>query len=276
MRNKILAVAALAAVLFFNADTREGFCGTVKMRIVVVNPSSSKVQTKTVKNYLPKEVILKDILDTGGLEIDYDQEQGMLFATKKDVELAAGETKIFELVMDDVWVVAEQKLDSLRKRTEGIVEKLKSTSFYEQAEVFAKTIYGRLEEIAKSQNDENATRQQHIAYYRDNLMTLLSIQADMDKLEKLVVTAGGTPTLDVIEESDVDLKAPSSKTTWVLILIILLFIAVLGVAFYFTWQGQAKVTQNIFTREKDASFTEFQSHPPSDEVPLKETEKKSP
>jgi hypothetical protein len=33
----------------------------------------------------------------------------------------------------------------------------------------------------------------------------------------------------------------------------------LGGAFYFTWQGQARVTENIFTREKDLSFSEFKN-----------------
>ncbi len=272
---KLLAVIGVA-VLCFGAGLEAGWCATVKMRVVVVNPSLTKTQTKTVKNYLPKEVDLKDIDDAGGMEVDFDPEQGMLYAYKKDVELAPGETKIFEVLMGDVWMIPEEKLEALRKRTEGILDKLKDTSFYDQAAVFGKTIYERLDEILKTQNDENVTRTQHIAYYRDNLETLELIQADIEKLEKLLVTAGGTPSLDVIEEADVNVNAPSSKTTWIIIFIVLIFILVLGGAFYLTWQGQATLTQNIFSKEKDASFSEFKDSPTSGGPPSKEEPKKTP
>jgi hypothetical protein len=63
----------------------------------------------------------------------------------------------------------------------------------------------------------------------------------------------------MLENTDANLKSPTTKTTWILIFIILIFISILGGAFYFTWQGQARVTENIFTREKDVSFSDFKN-----------------
>ncbi len=232
------------------------WAGPVKMRIVIVNPSTTKTQEKEIKNYLPKEITLKDIRDNGGLNVEFDEAQSLLFVSKK-VELAPGETKSFELLLDDVWVVPDQKTGDLRKRTDGIMEKLKDSAYFDQADLLAKTIYGRLDEILRTQSDPNVSRQQHIAYFRDNQKILASILEDVDRLEKILVTTGGPPNIDLMENTDVNLKSPTTKTTWIVIFIILIFITILAGAFYFTWQGQARVTENIFTREKDATFSDF-------------------
>ncbi len=232
------------------------WAGPIKMRIVIVNPSTTKTQEKEIKSYLPKEITLKDVKDSGGLNVEFDEGQSLLFVYKK-VELAPGETKSFELILDDVWLVPEQKVSDLRKRTDGIMEKLKDSAYFVQADLLAKTIYGRLDEIIRTQTDSNVSRQQHIAYYRDNLKLLESIMEDIDRLEKILVTTGGPPNVELMENTDVNLKSPTTKTTWIVIFIILIFITILAAAFYFTWQGQARVTENIFTREKDATFSDF-------------------
>lgn len=256
MRKTDKVVFALLFIMFMNLGTALA-ADTVKMRTILVNPSSEKPQKKSIKNYLPKEIKMKNIIDAGGLEIEYDEEQGMFFAFKQDVELAPGETKTYELVMEDVWMVPDDNLDRLRERTENAMQQLVDTRYFAQADLIAKTIYGRLEEIKRTQNDANVTKQQHIAYFRENLKVLDAIEADIYELEKILVAVGGTPNLKVIEDAKIDLKSPNTKTTWILIFSILIFIAILGGAFYFTWQGQVKVTENIFVREKDLSFTEF-------------------
>lgn len=242
---------------------------TIKMRIVVVNPSETKTQTKSIKNYLPKEITMKDIKDPGELEIEYDESQGMFYAFKNDIQLAPGETKSYELVMDDVFMVSEDTLKGIRGRTDHLMGQFKDKPYFDQADAIAKSIYSRLDGISKTQNDTTVNRQQHIAYYRDNLGTLSAVKDDLEKLEKLVSKVGGSPDLDLIEKSDVNLKSPTAKTTWIVIFSILIFIAILAGAFYFTWQGQARVTENIFTKEKEASFSEFKStatpeHPPEE------------
>lgn len=248
----MLAMALFAA----SALAADAAAATVKMRMVVVNPSTTKTQTKLVKNYLPKEVTLKDVIDDGGLEVDYDAEQGMLFVTK-EIELAPSETKTFEIVLNDVWMVGDHKMEPLKKRTEITLKKLEDSPYFAQADLLAKTILGRLEEIVRTQSDQSVSRQQHIAYYRDNLKVLESVAADVERLEKLLVTAGGPPNVELLENTDAHLKSPNTKTTWILIFIILIFISILGGAFYFTWQGQARVTENIFTREKDVTFSDL-------------------
>jgi hypothetical protein len=236
--------------------TAAAWAAPVKMRIVIVNPSTTKTQVKEIKNYLPKEITLKDVVDNGGLEVEFDEAQNMLFVYKK-IELAPNETKSFEIVLNDVWVIPDPKLADLKKRTDGIMEKLEGSAYFNQADLIAKTIYGRLDEITRTQTDPNVSRQQHIAYFRDNQTTVQSILEDIERLEKILVTTGGPPNVELMEQTDVNLKSPTTKTTWIIIFVILIFITILAGAFYFTWQGQARVTENIFSREKDATFSDF-------------------
>ena len=81
------------------------------------------------------------------------------------------------------------------------------------------------------------------------------------------------PHLELIEKSDINLKSPSSKTTWIVIFIVLIFIGILSATFYFTWMRQASLTENIFTKEKDSSFSEFKPSSPGPK--LDEPEKKT-
>src|SRR3989338_4213170 len=115
----------------------------VKMRVVVVNPSDAKPQTKSVRSDLPKEVKLKDIIDPGNLDIEYDEDHGVYYAYKENVLLAPLETKVYELIMADVWMVPQEKIDGLRKQTSAALENLKETAYFTQGDLVAKTIYGR-------------------------------------------------------------------------------------------------------------------------------------
>src|SRR3989344_7678211 len=117
MRQKIIALGVLAFLLFTGACVTDAFAEAVKMRLVVVNPSADKEQTKDVKKHLPKEVKQRDVRDAGGLEIEYDQEQGMYYVFKNAVELKPLESKTFEVIIEDVWLVGAEEPGKLREAT---------------------------------------------------------------------------------------------------------------------------------------------------------------
>ena len=252
--------AVLAALFIFSGFlTNQAIADTVKMRIVAVNPSQKKPQTAQVKAHLPKEVTLKDIKETGGLEVEYDQEQGSFCVFKNDVELAPSETKTFEIVIDDIWVVQEDQINQLKTKAERLVKELAGSNYAASAETVAKSVNERLDTIVATQTNPNVTRQQHIASFRENLIVVDAVKEDIDKLEKILVAVGGPPNPELIEESDINLKSPSSKTTWILIFVVLIFVAILSATFFFTWHRQANITENIFSREKNDSFSDLKS-----------------
>ena len=252
-----LLIRPIALLFLFLLVSSGVYAATVRMRIVIVNPSATKTQTKSVKNYLPREITQKDILETDGLEIDYDDAQAMFYVYKNEISLTPSETKSFEIVLNDVWTLPEKSLGDYGRRTEAALGKLKGSPYFSQAQEISNSVRVRIDEILKTQNDSAVTKQQHIAYYRGNLQVLEAVKADIEKLEKIIFAVGGPPNLELIEESDISLKSPSSKTTWIIIFIILIFVAILSATFYFTWMHQAKLTDNIFMKEKDSSFAEF-------------------
>lgn len=265
MKRAKLKVLLLSLIIAFYGTGV--FAATLKMKVVAVNPSKDKSRTTMIKQHFPKEVTVKDVKDSGGLEIDYDHEQGLYYAFKADVELAPGETKVYELVVNDVWMIAEEKIQEVRTRTASVAARFEQTVYANQADAIAKSIYTRLDEILRTQNDQNVTRKQHIADYRDNKAMLDAILKDIERLEELLVQIGGPPVPEALEKSEINLKHPTTKTTWIIIFVILVFIAILGGSFYFIWMGQAKITENIFSKEKGHSYADFKKKDSGGEEP---------
>ena len=239
MQNKFFTALALTAVLFLGTYLKEAQCASVRMRVVVLNPSATLTQSKSVRTPLPKEVTTKDIKDDGDMDIEYDNKEGAFVAVKNDIQLEPGETKVFEILMDDVWMLNEDKMDAMRKRTEKLVRGMRDTKAYERASLVGEGIYAHIDQILRNQNNQNVTTNQHIAFYRDNQLLMEQVEKDIAELEKLLVTAGGSVSLDAVENADVNVKGPDAKTTWIIIFVILVFIGILGAVFYFTWQGQS-------------------------------------
>jgi hypothetical protein len=241
MKTKVLTALVAVAALCLGISLKEAECAGVRMRIVVLNPSATLTQTKTVRAPLPNEITFKDIKDAGDMEVEYDNKDGIFIATKNDIVLEPGETKVFEILLEDVWMVNEEKLDVMRRRVEKIVKSMRDTKAYERASLIGEGMYAHMDQIIRNQNNQNVTSNQHIAFYRDHVAVMEQLEKDMDELEKLLVTAGGSVSLDAVENADLNVKGPDSKTTWIIIFVILVFIAILGGLFYFTWQGQANV-----------------------------------
>lgn len=259
-RHSFAKTLALAAILCLGTLwAGQAQAAAVRMKVVVLNPSATLTQTKSVRAPLPKEITMANIKDDGGMEIEYDNKEGAFVAFKNDIVLEPGETKVFEIIMDDVWMMNEEKLETTRVRTEKIANAMKNSKAYERVALMAEGIYARIDQIVKTQNNQTVTTNQHIAYYRDNLQLAQAIDKDVAELEKILVTAGGTQSLEAVENADLNVKGPDTKTTWIIIFVILVFIGILGAVFYFTWQGQG----GSKGKKEDNAPTAFKENTPS-------------
>lgn len=226
----------------------------VMFRITVVNPSDKKVQTVSVKEYLPKEVWLKDIMDSAGLKVEYDPKVSLYYVHKEDIELMPKEVRTFRIEIRNVWVVPEAKLSDIEKRMNSIIEQLKDTDYLLKAEEIANTIYRRLDEIRTSQSQEGMTRQQRIGAYRHNQIILEAIQNDIEEMEKILVTAGGPPSPAMLADARIKADSPSKNMTWIIVFSIVIFSAFLTGALFFTWNHQARITKESIITAKESSF----------------------
>lgn len=260
---KLVPSFLICALLLGGSVSLADEFASIKMKVAAANPSKTKTQVARVKAYFPKEITMKDIRETGGLDIEYDDEQGVYYAYK-DVALAPSETKVFELIMSDVWNIPEEELARQKERTDKVMKELEKSEYLTSAEFLSKTIYSRLEEIIETQTDPNASRQQHIAYYRDNLKSLALVKEDIERLEKLLVSLGGAPSAELLQKAGSNVKAPSMKTTWGVIFALIIFVGILSSVFYFTWLRQGRIAENIFTKEQESAFGDLKDRAPSE------------
>jgi hypothetical protein len=240
--------------------------GSVRFRITAANPSRIKAQKVEIKNYLPQEVKPDDVADLGGLELEYDAGQSIYYVYK-EIELAPGEIRMFEVEVNDIWFIPENKLDDTRKRVDSIMNKLEKTEYYQKAKEIADTIYPRLDKMAVGQADESVSRSQHIGIYRQNLISMDTVKDDIARMEKILVTAGGPPAPEMLAKTKIKADEPTKTMTWIVIFIIIIFIALMAGVLFFTWQRQTHATKEALMDAKKSAFLE---HSPDEESEKKD------
>ena len=244
----ILITMAMASPAF--AKDRE----PVTFKIVTVNPSADKVQTTQVKIDLPKEVTPKDILERGDLAVEYDEERASYYVFKEKVELQPKETRVFEVMVRDLWWIPHDKIENLRNYKNIVLGRLKNTEYFASAQDLGKNIDILLDGIRSLQDDESISRKTRIGNYRRNLQTMEQVKDELARMEKLLAFAGGPPVPEMLEESPLKSDAPSKTTTWLVIFLILSFLGLLAGQFFFTWQRRIKGAQDA-TEIRDTAFS---------------------
>jgi hypothetical protein len=228
-----------------DASAAQGEREPVILKVVVVNPSLDKTKTIPVRIDLPAEVAPEHVLDKGDLSIDYDSERGIYYVYKEAVELAPKETRVFQVVVRDLWFIPEGTLESIRSYTQILLGRLKGTEYFQAAQELGNSILLRLEQIEAQQNDETLSRKTRIGNYRRHTQIIKEIKEDLLRMEKLLSFTGGPPVPEMLKESPLKSDAPSQTTTWLVIFLILIFLGLLGGQFFFTWHRRLKTTQEL-------------------------------
>lgn len=84
----------------------------VILKIRAVNPLTKPAET-LVKEYLPRGVTAKDVINKGKFRIEYDKAKDLCYAEQK-VTLKPKEVLVLQVEVKDVWVVPAKKIDALR------------------------------------------------------------------------------------------------------------------------------------------------------------------
>ncbi len=201
------------------------------------------------------------------MEWEYDAEKSIYYVYRPNVELAPTEVRVFEVEVEDVWLVPQKELDGLKTQTDSILSRIKDSEYYVKAKEIADTIYSRLKDIAILQVDDTVSRSQHIGIYRQNLLVLKQIKEDIARMEKILATAGGPLAPEMLAKARIKSESPTKTMTWVVIFIIIIFIGLLAGVLFFTWHRQARLTREELLAAKKSAFP-----PPSEEKEPKEKE----
>lgn len=238
------AMAGGVAALLFGAAARAAAVEREPMtlRVVTVNPSAEKSKTVPIRIDLPQEIRPGDIVDAGDLQVEFDTERSQYFVFKDEVELAPKQTRVFQVVVKDVWFIPETELESLKAHASLVLKRLERSEYAEAGKQLANSILSRLDGILTLQADESVSRKARIGDYRRNLESLKSIKEDLARMEKLLSFTGGTPVPEMMDESPLKMDAPSTTTTWLVIFLIMIFMGLLAGQFFFTWQRRVKAS----------------------------------
>ncbi len=254
----IISFLIIAEMLIPEAIAQER--ENVYMRLLAVNPSKEETQSVSIKEYLPQEVTPKDVVSTGGLNLEYDTERGLYYVYKSNIKLPAGKTMTFSVELKDIWYISEDKLNTLKAQAESILNSTENTEQYSTVKEIADEIATQIEKTITSQKEaEGLSFKQEVATYRDNMNTLSHIQENIERMRNFWVTAGkgesGHSQRAMLEESKLKSDIPSKTATWMVIFIIITFILVLGAAFFFAWIRSTRSIEQTTSEAAESSFS---------------------
>ena len=134
------------------------------VNILAVNGTDEKKEKK-IHHLLPKELTAEDILDTAGLEVDYDinEEAHVLKGT---ITLEAKETRTFKVRVRDVWTIDEQEIKDIKDQIDEGLTRIEGSEYYETGVTKKETLLKRLNYIVSQQEEFSDNAQKRIDRYR--------------------------------------------------------------------------------------------------------------
>ncbi len=119
---------------------------TIAANLSTVNSGSERREAKPVRYILPPEISKKNLLETSGMEVRYDETKATLYLYD-EVDLDPGETKEYRIVFEDVWTVEPKKIDELKQRISQRLQYMEGTEDYAQGKTFAEHLNKQLDLI---------------------------------------------------------------------------------------------------------------------------------
>ena len=162
----------------------------IKLKVAVVNPSSTEEQTTPVRFDLPKGMGFDDIVDAADMELGYDFDKDTYYVYKT-VTLAPSEKKVLEVRLKDVWAIPEKEIDFLKEHTAALEKRLKKTKHFEVGATLAGRITERLDAMSKAQKQTGLGISERINLHYENMAVMDEIKEDIGMLENLVIDIGG-------------------------------------------------------------------------------------
>ncbi|MDD5441547.1 MAG: hypothetical protein PHZ27_05015, partial [Candidatus Omnitrophica bacterium] len=162
----------------------EGEQDTVTL-VVEAENILDKPMEADVKYYLPEEITSEYILDSGGLEVNYDPDRAQFFLSK-DEKFKAQEKKRYNVSIKKIWAIGEKDLEMYLTEAEELNQKIKGSDSEMIGQALYDEIVANVEKIKKSQNQAKTVKE-YIAAYRKNLRDEEQIKDDLEKLKILAV-----------------------------------------------------------------------------------------
>ena len=148
----------------------------VYINVVAVNGANDP-KTSSIKFSLPGELTAEDILDTNGLQLDYNVDDANYFVFG-DVTLKPKESKTFRIHVKDKWVVTPDEVASLKKQIDQGFDLLGKPHDAARAQVLKDRLYTKIDYITNLQATNADSVDKRIDAYRAYAKEIKRIKND--------------------------------------------------------------------------------------------------
>lgn len=233
-----------------DANRSEGSTGDVVIiHIKVTNPSLTEKKAVPLRHEFPAEVKPTDIMDAGGLEIGFDSvkktcyayaETDALAPQESKVYLAPQESKVFDVRIRNPWAGSNDWIPRLEARAKELSDAARTSAAYTSV---VHDIEGVIKALAAAKDDKGpeVMNEDYVAFSRRKTETLRELEARLMRLEELFQPHEKPLT---IVAPMLTIEKPNKQTTWMIIYIILGFLAVVSLLFYVRWYGKSKAEKS--------------------------------
>lgn len=208
----------------------------VIIRLTVRNPSVTQTQKIPIKRRLPPEVKVNDVLDPDGLDVLTDPATGGCYVYKKEVIIPPEETVTFKIRIRDKWDVNGPRIEILAEDADKLLTAVASRKKYPTIE---QKLSGLMEQLTGIKEEEKPTKlnAEYVAFFRNQAKRLDSIELQINRISSIL------KPMDKSTKLGFKAKPPSTKSTWMIIYIILGFLALMSLLFFLRWFGKTKSEQ---------------------------------
>ncbi len=147
----------------------------LNINLLAVNASATEAKDYPIKYYLPKELKAPDILNTGGLEVDYDVDVKAYYVSGK-IALGPKESKTIKIEVNDVWKVKTDDVQAVKKQLDENLNRLKDTPDYDKGVALKARLEKIMDDILAQQETFSGNVDKRIEQYRMHVDQLQEIR----------------------------------------------------------------------------------------------------
>ena len=192
-----------------------GFCAVplsradVIINVLAVNPKDEALEKK-IEFSLPGELKPEDVLDTAGLQLDYNVKDAGYFLYG-DVKLASKETKTFRVRVRDVWRITGEQIIGMREEIDRGYKEMGGERDAANAAKLRERLIDKLDYIVAEEDQAAGSIDARIDTYRNHLQTMQMIREKAQLIDYWRTDANIQDPNKVIRYV-VEVTNPSDKT----------------------------------------------------------------
>lgn len=177
-------MCAIVVALCAGAVYAPPAAASVRAKLVVVNPSEQE-RTLPVKHYLPAEITADDVLETQGLEVSYDHTRGVYFVSG-EIDLQPKEGRTLEIILRDIWRIAEEDKDECYELLERKVESLRREGLTgEELDLAAERVKEEIDYLVRRQQESRDDIEKRMQMFSSVRQELEDIKGKIFSLERI-------------------------------------------------------------------------------------------